>query len=147
MILPNLVRNARIFQNQFPRLTLCDQNCACQRGYNCLQLLHYYLSAYSSCAGIGFRYPSRRYAGFRRPCGLENVLRSLPPASAGSPYSAMQAPPPNTLIVTELRFSRIVTQGTRCPVSDFLARSVSCPCQSRSSSFIIESICESPRHT
>ena len=84
----------------------------------------------------------------RSPASMRFGERAAKPASCQRRQSVFRHASPSTQYSDRhrIKISKIVTQGTRCPVSDFQARSVSCPCQSRSSSLIIESICESPRH-
>ena len=82
------------------------------------------------------------------PASMRFGERAAKPASCQRRQSVFRHASPSTQYTDRhrIKISKIVTQGTRCPVSDFQARSISCPCQSRSSFLIIESICESPRH-
>ena len=144
------MRNTRILQNQFHRPTPYDKSFACQREYNCSQLPQYHRLLYlinikQLCEHIA---SVAKHETCRSPASMRFGERAAKPASCQRRQSVFRHASPFTQYTDRHRIKilKIVTQGTRCPVSDFQARSISCPCQSRSSFLIIEAICESPRH-
>ena len=105
----------------------------------------YIISTWQLC---GHRVSVAKQEICRIPASLRFGERAAKPASCQRRQSVFRHASPSTQYTDRhrLRFQNFVTQGTCCPVSDFLACSISCPCQSRSSSLIIESILRAARH-